>query len=247
MALPKAFYGIIPARYASTRFPGKPLAPILGKPMFWHVYTQAIVCPYFEKVVLATDDERIQAAALHYNIPVVMTRTEHASGTDRVYEAAQQLSISENNVVINIQGDEPLLDPDMLSLLCEAFKDDETQAATLATRINHHSAQDPNTVKIVLNTRNEALYFSRAPIPFPRDSKSHPHYFSHIGIYAFRMKALETFVSLPQSRLEQIEKLEQLRLLENSVSIRVVETNIVTIGVDTPEDITRVETILKRI
>ncbi len=240
-------YGIIPARYASSRFPGKPLADILGKPMFWHVYERARRCSALIDVALATDDDRIMAAAQNLGVPAVMTRPDHPSGTDRVMEAALALGVSESAVVVNIQGDEPLLDPEMLDQLVAPFSDPDTRVATLAIPIDHQEALRPDRVKVVMDDRGRALYFSRAPIPWLRDGEADDdagthgsHYLGHVGLYAFRMRALARFVSLPPGRLERIERLEQLRLLENGIPIRVVETTRRSIGVDRPEDIRRV-------
>ena len=239
-------YGIIPARYASSRFPGKPLADILGHPMFWHVYSRACRCAALERVLLATDDDRIRAAAEQWDVPCLMTRSDHASGTDRVYEAACQLGVTPDAVVVNIQGDEPLLDPLMLEQLIAPFADPAVMVTTLAMPIAPERAQDPNQVKVAMAANGDALYFSRAPIPFDRDGNSDDPFLGHIGMYAFRMSALERFVSLPQSRLEKREKLEQLRFLENGVPIRVVITNLSSRGVDTQEDLDAVRALLSQ-
>lgn len=262
-------YGIIPARYASSRFPGKPLADIAGMPMFWHVYQRAARCPEFRKVVLATDDERIAQAAHRLDVPFVMTRPDHESGTDRVYEAACLLGrdlessgkagLPDDAVVVNIQGDEPALDPRMLSQLVAPFtaaKDGaRVRVATLAMAIDAAEAASPDRVKVVTAANGDALYFSRAAIPFARDggvqagdaadgqpnqsghSGPGPAYLGHVGLYAFRLEALRAFTQLAPSSLERREKLEQLRLLENGIPIRVVPTTYRTHGVDRPEDI----------
>ncbi len=251
-------YGIIPARYASSRFPGKPLADIAGMPMFWHVYQRAARCPEFCKVVLATDDARIAEAAHRLNVPCVMTRPDHESGTDRVYEAACLLGRAEGGasgaalpddaVVVNIQGDEPALDPRMLSQLVAPFRaaegGDRVRVATLAMTISAAEAASPDRVKVVTAANGDALYFSRAAIPFARDDSAQtgdaaagPAYLGHVGLYAFRLEALRAFTQLPPSSLERREKLEQLRLLENGIPIRVVPTTYRTHGVDRPEDI----------
>lgn len=234
-------YGIIPARYASTRFPGKPLADIAGKPMFFHVYNQAVKCSEFDKVALATDDERIFSAAKSLGVPAVMTRNDHPSGTDRVLEAAQLLNLPEGSIVVNIQGDEPLLEPAMLTELVKPFEFPDIQVTTLARKIGQNEAANTNLVKVVFSKTGRALYFSRLSVPYFRD-ETDGAFFGHIGLYAFRMNALEKFVSLGPSRLEKAEKLEQLRLLENDIPIHVVVTEHKSIGVDTPED---VKTILK--
>lgn len=241
-SLPPCF-GIIPARYGSQRFPGKPLADILGRPMIWHVFTRARQCPSLSTVVLATDDARIQSSAQKFNIPVVMTRTDHPSGTDRVFEAAQKLNLSPDAVVVNIQGDEPALDPAMLTQLVQPFRAPEIQVVTLARKISAEQALNPNLVKVVFAANGNALYFSRAPIPCHQNAGITGHY-GHIGIYGFRMPVLQKFVALPRSPLEVAEKLEQLRLLENGVPIHIDVTDHQSIGVDRPEDIETVSRII---
>lgn len=236
--------GIIPARFESTRFPGKPLAEILGKPMFWHVYTRASQSPLLSQVVLATDSKRIAAAAKALNVPVVMTRPDHVSGTDRVLEAAEKMNIPDNAVVVNIQGDEPALHPDMITQLLKPFGESATRVTTLARRIDPSSARNPDQVKVVTARNGDALYFSRAPIPFAQKNGA-GSYLGHIGIYAFRVDALKQFVKSAPSELEIIEKLEQLRLLENGIPIRVVLTEHISISVDRPEDIRKAEAALK--
>jgi len=238
-------YGIIPARYGSTRFPGKPLADISGKPMFWHVFTQASRCPEFSQVFLATDDERIESAAKALHVPVVATRSDHPSGTDRVLEAAIILNLPEDAIVVNIQGDEPLLEPAMLTELIKPFASPEVEITTLAGKIGPREAENKNRVKTVCSNTGKALYFSRLPIPCYRDGQEEV-FFGHIGLYAFRMNALRKFVALGQSRLEIAEKLEQLRLLENDIPIHVVLTEHKSFGVDKPEDILTICEILGR-
>ena len=241
--LPK-FYGIIPARYASKRFYGKPLAMILAKPMFWHVYERARKCPELSQVVIATDDDRIASNAKKLNVPVIMTRNDHISGTDRVLEAAEIIGVPEDAVVVNIQGDEPTLDPAMLSELVQPFESYDINVTTLARKISPKEAENPDLVKVVFAEDHKALYFSRSPVPASRDGKEDELY-GHIGLYAFRMRILRQFVTLGPSRLEAIEKLEQLRLLENGIPIHVVITNYISIGVDRPEDIKTVSKILQ--
>lgn len=244
--------GIIPTRYGSTRFPGKPLADILGKPMFWHVYTRACRCAALEKVVLATDDERIRRAAEGLDVPVVMTRPDHPSGTDRVLEAARLLGIDSapDTVVVNIQGDEPALAPEMLGELVAPFVDPEVHTTTLAHPIAPDDSQRPDRVKVVCSASGRALYFSRAAIPFRqerevREKANQPHFLGHIGLYAFRYHRLVRFAGLGPSPLEQAEKLEQLRLLENDLAIHVVVTRHRSIGVDRPGDLERVRGLLE--
>jgi len=242
--LPKC-YGIIPARYQSSRFPGKPLADILGRPMIWHVFERASQCPALSSVVLATDDDRIRSAAQQWGIPVVMTRTDHPSGTDRVLEAAERLKLKADAVIVNIQGDEPALEPAMLAELVNPFGHPDIHVTTLARKISAAEAENPDLVKVVFAPDHRALYFSRAPIPFQR-SASGSNYYGHIGIYALRMPTLKKFVALDQGRLEISEKLEQLRLLENNIPIHIVETQHRSIGVDRPQDIETVTKILSK-
>jgi 3-deoxy-manno-octulosonate cytidylyltransferase (CMP-KDO synthetase) len=231
-------YGIIPARFKSHRFPGKPLADILGKPMFYHVYQRATSCPLLQQVWLATDDQRIYDAAKSLAVPVVMTDPDHPSGSDRIMEAAQILGLEDSAVVVNIQGDEPALDPEMLRRLLEPFTDSQLQVTTLARIIDAEQAENPDRVKVVRSAKGNALYFSRSKIPFIRDDdRADTNYLLHIGIYAYRLSALRTFTSLPPSPLEQIEKLEQLRLLEAGIGIYVVLTDYQGFGVDRPEDL----------
>jgi len=242
-------YAIIPARYDSSRFPGKPLAEILGVPMCVRVHRRASLCPLFRRVVLATDDERILAAAEKWGAPALMTSRDHASGTDRVLEAARLVGAEPDSVVVNVQGDEPALDPAMLTELLAPFGGPEgaaVQAATLATPLDRAAAASPDRVKVVLDALGRALYFSRAPIPYDRDGDgTGVGPLLHVGLYAFRMAALERFAALPQGRLERTEKLEQLRLLENGVPIHVTVTRHASHGVDRPEDVAHIEQILR--
>ncbi len=234
--LPEA-HGIIPARFASTRFPGKPLTLLRGKPMFWHVWRRASQCPDLTSVTLATDDVRILRAADDLGVPALMTGAHHESGTDRVHEAAVILGLPPQAVVVNVQGDEPCLDPAVLSELLGAFADPRVSTATLAHPLDTADYTRPDKVKVVTAANGDALYFSRSPIPHARDGAfTHPA-LGHIGLYAFTMQALARFVALPPSSLERTEKLEQLRLLENGMPIRVVRTLRVSHGVDTEADI----------
>jgi len=231
-------YAIIPARYQSHRFPGKPLVDILGKPMFYWVYERAVSCPLLQKVCLATDDQRIYQAAEKLAVPVVMTDPNHPSGSDRIKEAAEILGLEEEAVVVNIQGDEPALDPAMLGKLVEPFTDPGIQVTTLARLIDAEQAENTDRVKVVRSERGFALYFSRSKIPHIRDiDQTDTDYLLHIGLYAYRLGALKTFTSLPPSPLEQIEKLEQLRFLEAGINIYVVLTDYQGFGVDRPEDV----------
>jgi 3-deoxy-manno-octulosonate cytidylyltransferase (CMP-KDO synthetase) len=212
------------------------MAMIHGRPMFWHVYDRARRCPELKKVVLATDDHRIYEAAKSYDIPVLMTRKDHISGTDRVFEAARRLDINQNAVVVNIQGDEPALEPSTLTRLVEPFCLPEVRVTTLARKMTSKEADSFDRVKVVFNRFKDALYFSRTPIPHPANMQQTAFY-AHIGLYGYRMKTLAKFVRLGPSRLEATERLEQLRLLENGISIRVVITQYESIGVDRPEDL----------
>ena len=227
--------GIIPARYESKRFPGKPLADIAGKPMFWHVYNRARRCPDLQEVYLATDDNRIMEAAQYYKVPVLITRSDHPSGTDRVMEAAQRLSLEPDRVVVNIQGDEPLLEPAMLSELVRPFSDPKIQVTTLAHSLDPAEVEDPDRVKVVCSLSGRALYFSRQAIPY--QNEAHSTVLGHIGLYAFRLSCLTKFVSWQPSPLELTERLEQLRLLEHDIPIHVVQTDCHSRSVDRPEDV----------
>jgi 3-deoxy-manno-octulosonate cytidylyltransferase (CMP-KDO synthetase) len=238
-------YGIIPARYQSARFPGKALAEIAGRPMIWHVFNQARQCPELSSVVLATDDNRIRSVAEKHEIPVVMTSADHPSGTDRVLEAATKMNLPGDAVVVNIQGDEPALEPAMLAELVRPFSQPEVMVTTLARKIDAREAASPDQVKVVLAQNSTALYFSRSRIPYHPNAQKDTYY-GHIGLYAFRMPTLEKFVTLDQSRLEVTEKLEQLRLLENNIPLHVVLTKHQSIGVDRPEDIQVVEKIISQ-
>ncbi|QGY40735.1 3-deoxy-manno-octulosonate cytidylyltransferase [Pseudodesulfovibrio cashew] len=237
-------HGIIPARYESSRFPGKPLAEIMGKPMFWHVHDRASRCPHLKSVTLATDDVRIREAAEAHGVPVVMTSAVHRSGTDRVLEAARTLGLDNDAVVVNIQGDEPCLEPAMLTDLLTPFASPRVRVATLATAMGYEDAQSPDRVKVVRAANGRALYFSRALVPHDRDEKVHG-FLLHIGLYAFRMEALQRFGELDPSPLEQREKLEQLRLLEDGIDIYVTETTHTCHGVDRPEDLEKAKQILE--
>ncbi len=242
------FYAVIPCRYASTRLPAKPLADIGGKPMFWHVYTRAKECASLENVWLATDDARVEEAAAALGVPFVHTSPAHTCGTDRVEEATRLLGLPENSVIVNIQGDEPLLNPAMLDDLLTPFS--HTPALTAATLAYTAAPEEaalvasPNKVKIACAQDGFALYFSRTPIPFGRDEAA-PYLF-HIGLYAFSRSTLALFTSLPPSPLEKMEKLEQLRLLEHHIPLFVARTSHRSHGVDSPEDLAYVRAVFAR-
>lgn len=241
-------FGIIPARWQSSRFPGKPLALILGKPMFVHVYERAASCPDLKAVYLATDDTRIAEAAKEHNVPCVMTPVNCASGSDRVCKAALDLGLPDNAVIINIQGDEPALEPAMLSELVQPFfHDPGVRVTTLACDLSADLAANSDRVKVVLDRAGNALYFSRALIPHNRDAENDaPPRLGHIGLYAFTFETLRRFTALPPAPLEQLEQLEQLRLLENNIPIRVIRTGYAVHGVDRPQDVIELENILRK-
>ncbi|ETR69047.1 MAG: 3-deoxy-manno-octulosonate cytidylyltransferase (CMP-KDO synthetase) [Candidatus Magnetoglobus multicellularis str. Araruama] len=236
---------IIPARYQSSRFEGKPLAPIHDKPMIQHVYERAARSRAVDITVVATDDKRIQEAVEQFDGKVIMTNTVHQSGTDRLAEAAQILTLDPDDIVINVQGDQPLIDPRSIDQVLKPFETDhEPQMSTLGFRIvDPREKINPKDVKVVFDRQGNALYFSRAPIPFGRD-KPAEDMFKHLGVYAYRRKFLDTFNQFPQGRLENIEKLEQLRALENGASIRVVITPFDSPEVDIPDDIKRIESLM---
>ncbi len=233
---------IIPARYASERLPGKPLLPICGKPMIQHVYEAAKQATALDDVIVATDDMRIARAVQDFGGNVRMTSPSCICGSDRVYEVA---CMEKADAYINIQGDEPLLRPDAVQLLAHALRSDASiQVATLCSPIEETEAQKTHCVKVVCDNQGNALYFSRAPIPHVRDPNNNTAYLGHIGVYAYKAKALQTFASLPPSPLEQLEKLEQLRLLQAGIPIRVFTTKAFEKGVDTAEDLETVRTIM---
>ena len=241
------FMAIIPARYASTRFPGKPLAVLGGKTVIQRVYEQ--VSSLLDEVYVATDDERIFQAVEAFGGRAVMTRSDHKSGTDRIEEAAEKIG-SQADVIINVQGDEPFIQPSQIKTLMQLFDAPETQIGTLGKRFeNIEGVENPNSPKIVTDNRGFALYFSRSPIPFVRGKErsewlvNYP-FLKHLGIYAYRREVLREVTQLPQGNLEKAESLEQLRWLENGYRIRVGLTDVETVGIDTPEDLKRAEEFL---
>ncbi len=241
---------IIPARYDSNRFPGKPLARIAGKSMIQHVVERAQAVKILSRVVVATDDSRIARCVEQFGGEYVMTRKDHVSGSDRLAEAAAILEISEHDVVVNIQGDQPLFPAEVVEQLVQPLLDDPTlPMSTLIFKIiRFEEIQDPNHVKTVFDRNNFALYFSRSPIPFQRnpDEKIKPTYYKHLGLYAYRKSFLLDFVALPEGEWERFEKLEQLRALEFGYKIKVTVTGHDSIEVDTPEDLLRVEKYLQK-
>jgi 3-deoxy-manno-octulosonate cytidylyltransferase (CMP-KDO synthetase) len=258
---------IIPSRYASSRFPGKPLCLLSGKPMIRHVYERAREAHGVQDVFVATDNKLIYDTVEGFGGKAIMTSEAHPSGTDRIAEAVEKLQTTDyrlqvTDIIVNVQGDEPMIHPQMIDDVISLMGDERASMGTLAKRIeNIIEVIDPNIVKVVFNAEGFALYFSRSPIPYHRDGnalsvmgngskdmgKTHHasrithYYFKHIGIYAYRKDVLLSLSKLPSTRLEEIEKLEQLRALENGFSIKVKETGFETIGVDTPMDLERVE------
>ncbi len=244
----KRFVGIIPARYASTRFPGKPLAILGGKTVIERVYTQ--VADALDDAYVATEDTRIFDTVTGFGGKAVMTRTDHKSGTDRIEEAVEKIG-GQWDVVVNVQGDEPFIQRSQIDTLCRCFDDEDTQIATLGKPFDSMEAVDnPNSPKIVTDLRGYALYFSRSVIPYVRGAEhdawmGHYPYLKHLGIYAYRREVLEAVTRLPQSPLELAESLEQLRWLQHGYKIKVGTTDVETIGIDTPDDLARAEAFLQ--
>jgi len=242
-ALPLDIVAVIPARFASSRFPGKPLADIDGRSMIEHVYRRAEASPVVSRVIVATDDLRIATTVTAFGGQVRLTRPDHQSGTDRLAEVASTLDC---DIVVNVQGDEPLLDPRAIAEVVAPFSDPSVMMTTLYRRI-HNPAElsDPNIVKVVLDRAGFALYFSRAPIPYARDPRGGwPPLYRHIGVYAYYRSALLVLASLEPTPLERTESLEQLRALEHGIRIKAVETAYDSIGVDTPADLEAVRRLL---
>ena len=241
------FTAVIPARFASTRFPGKPLAMLGGKTVIQRVYEQA--ASVLSEVYVATDDERILSAVEAFGGHAVMTRADHQSGTDRIEEAVEKTG-TQADVIINIQGDEPFIQPSQIKTLMALFDDPQTQIGTLGKRFESMEAvSNPNSPKIVTDHRGFALYFSRSVIPFIRSVEtdewlSHYPFLKHLGVYAYRREVLAEVTRLPQGQLEKAESLEQLRWLENGYRIRVGLTDVETVGIDTPADLERAEQFL---
>jgi 3-deoxy-manno-octulosonate cytidylyltransferase (CMP-KDO synthetase) len=243
----KEIVGIIPARYSSTRFEAKVLADILGKPMIQHVWERARQSLLLNDLIIACDDERVASVAKEFGAKVVLTAKGHLSGTDRIAEVVNPLDVK---VVINIQGDEPLIHPTMIDNVASCILDDESICmATVMKKIEDHALiDDPHVVKVVVDKNNFALYFSRAPIPFhARNSEvKSPVYYKHIGLYGYSKDFLFTFKNLAVSHLEKVENLEQLRVLTEGYKIKVIETKYDTIGVDTADDLEKVKEYLKK-
>lgn len=226
--------GVIPARYDSERLPGKVLRPIAGKAMLHLVYERARACPLLPELWVAADSESVRNYCEQHGIPVLMTARSHRSGTERILEVMEKVRA---DVYVNVQADEPMLNPNHVRLLIEPFlTDPRIQVTTLKTPLSPAEAQNPHVVKVVTGVGGEALYFSRAPIPYSRDPAASPAFYKHLGLYAYSREALERYRTLLPSPLEQAERLEQLRFLENGIPIQVAETAEDTIGVDTEED-----------
>ncbi len=234
---------VIPARFASTRFPGKPLVNLANKPIIQHVYeaVQGLNLP----IIIATDNDIIQKRVEEFGANCLLTSAQHQSGTDRIAEVVKSLDY---DIIINVQGDEPFIKIEPIRELIKAFEDESISVASLMHKLSSVSEiNNPNNVKVVCASNHQALYFSRSPIPYNRDNLLGVSYYKHIGVYAYTKKALLDFVKLPLGKLEQIEKLEQLRFLENGYKIKMIATNYTGIGIDTPEDLIAAEKFLKEI
>ncbi len=244
-----SFKVVIPARYASTRLPGKPLLDIAGKPMVVRVAEQATKSGASE-IIIATDFEKIVSVAQAHNLKAVLTRIDHASGSDRIAEVAQKLAWADDEIVVNVQGDEPLIDPELIKEVAEHLADSKDAVMATACHAIHDEASflNPNIVKVVMDAHGNALYFSRAPIPYPRDEiyKANIQAYRHIGIYAYRVGFLKNYAQLSVTELEKIESLEQLRVLHHGYKIGVTITaNAPASGVDTQEDLDYVRSVFK--
>lgn len=239
---------VIPSRYAAQRFPGKPLTLISGKPMVQHVVQRCLEAKCFSRVVVATDDERIRAAVVAFGGEAVMTSPACASGTDRVAEVAATLGLAPEAVVINVQGDEPAVHPRALATLAEAFGDASVEMATLVRALKDEERGNPNVVKAVLDEAGNALYFSRAEVPFQRDAAgAPPERWAHLGLYGYRARVLQRLATLPPTRLEKTESLEQLRALGHGIRIACRVTPYESQAVDRPEDVPLAEAALARL
>ncbi|MCI9259584.1 MAG: 3-deoxy-manno-octulosonate cytidylyltransferase [Romboutsia sp.] len=240
----KKVVAVIPARYASSRFPGKPLAKIHDKPMIQWVYERVKGVEGITDVYVATDDERIFDTVECFGGKVIMTSKDHKSGTDRISEAISKID-DDIDIVLNIQGDEPMIKKEMISQLISAFDDESVNMATLKKRLyDEDDINNPNIAKVITDVNNDATYFSRSTIPYNRDGKDDIKYFKHIGVYGYKKDFLMKFSNLKKSNLEELEQLEQLRVIENGYKIRVIETEYESIGVDLPEHIDKVESLL---
>jgi len=233
--------GVIPARLASTRLPHKVLRDIAGKPLLQWVYEAASRCPELDDIVIAADSTEVLDLCQYHGWPCILTSPSLPSGTDRLFAVSQHMPA---DIYVNIQGDEPLLHPNHITAILAPFTNSEVEVTTLKVRCRPKDVTNPNAVKVVTALDNRALYFSRSPIPFHRDAAT-TTYWKHLGLYAYRQAALTRFAALTPSPLEQIERLEQLRMLENGMTIHVAETTHDTVGVDTEDDLLRVEALLR--
>jgi len=240
---------VITARFASVRFPGKIIAPLAGKPLVLHAYEQARKAKLVSEVLIATDDEQVANALQPFGARVVMTRNDHPSGTDRIAEVAWNSSAS---IIVNVQGDEPLMAPDLIDAAIQPLlvRSDVVMSTARRRITSQEEIDNPNIVKVVCDARGRALYFSRCSIPYVRDAADRaaapPCHWQHIGLYVYRKEFLLQYARMPQTPLEKLEKLEQLRVIENGFAIAVVDTEYKSIGVDTPEDLERVRVLLER-
>lgn len=234
---------VIPARYAATRFPAKLMQLLGDQPVILHTYRNTVATGLFADVFVVTDSEIIFNTITAAGGKAIMSKQEHESGTDRIAEAVEDMNV---DVIINVQGDEPFVKKEPLEILCNRFKDPLVEVASLMHVItDKEMIHDPNCVKVVVNHNMDALYFSRSAVPYQRDEKTHVNYFKHIGIYGYRKDILLKFTTLPPSVLEQTEKLEQLRLLENMISIRMSVTEPWSVSIDTPQDLEKAKKLLK--
>jgi len=238
---------VVPARYASTRFPGKIIAPLAGKPLVVHTYERALRAKLVSEAVIATDDAKVIEAVAPFGVRAVMTRADHACGTDRIAEVAQN---SDAPIIVNVQGDEPLIDPKTIDAAIQPLLDHPDIVMSTARRliIELSHIQDPNVVKVVCDQHGLAMYFSRLPIPYIRDAADRaaapPCHWQHLGLYVYRRDFLLQYARMPQTPLEKLEKLEQMRVLENGYKIAVIDTEYEAIGVDVPKDLERVRAIM---
>ncbi|MBQ7318081.1 MAG: 3-deoxy-manno-octulosonate cytidylyltransferase [Phascolarctobacterium sp.] len=236
---------VIPARYASTRLPGKPLSMIAGKPMIQHVYERACQAQLPDEVVVATDNELVEQAVLGFGGKAVMTSPDHPSGTDRLAEVA--LKYPDVDIIVNVQGDEPMIPPEIIDRLAEVFDGDaDLNMATMKVLMDEEDYDNPAAVKVVTDQRGYALYFSRSLMPYPRNKPEDYKVFKHVGIYAYRRNFLLKYAALTPTPLERAESLEQLRALENGYKIKVLESDFQGIGVDTPEDLAAVNALFEK-
>jgi len=239
---PVKVLGVIPARLASTRLPRKVLRSLLGEPLLAWVHRAAAACPQLNRIIIAADSEEVMALCAARGFEAILTSPELPSGSDRLFAVSQQISAE---IYVNIQGDEPMLEPAHIAALLSPFSQPHVDVTTLKVRCTPEEIKNPNAVKVVTAPDGRALYFSRATIPFHRDAGTEAVYFKHLGLYAYRRAALERFAALAPTPLELTERLEQLRMLENNINLYVTETPHDTIGVDTEEDLSRVEAILR--